>query len=216
MKNFAIVLDTETTNTIEEPICYDIGWAVVDLDTEEVVKTESYAVAEVFLDAELMSCAYFADKIPQYWDEIKNGSRKLARLSTIRFSLLNDCKAYNVVELYAHNARFDNLSLKLTQRYLTCSKYRFFVPYGVKVCDTLAMSRKAFGTDENYVRFCKDNGYLTARGQIRFTAEILYRYLKDDILFEEQHKGIDDVLIEKEILFACRRLGVTDGRLFKD
>ena len=26
-----IVLDTETTNSLEEPIAYDIGWAVVNL-----------------------------------------------------------------------------------------------------------------------------------------------------------------------------------------
>ena len=65
-----IVLDTETANTLEQPLCYDIGWAVVD-ENCEVLKAESYAVAEIFLDKELMSVALFADKIPQYWDEIK-------------------------------------------------------------------------------------------------------------------------------------------------
>ena len=61
-----IVLDTETTNSLEEPIAYDIGWAVINLETEEVLKTESYAIAEIFLDKELMSCAFFADRIPSY------------------------------------------------------------------------------------------------------------------------------------------------------
>lgn len=62
-----IVLDTETTNSLEEPIAYDIGWAVINLDTEETLKTESYAIAEIFLDKELMACAFFADKVPSYW-----------------------------------------------------------------------------------------------------------------------------------------------------
>ena len=44
-----IVLDTETTNSLEEPLAYDIGWAVVT-EEGEVLKTESYAVAEIFLD----------------------------------------------------------------------------------------------------------------------------------------------------------------------
>ena len=60
-----IVIDTETTNSIEEPLTYDIGWCVLNLDTKEVLKEESYAVAEIFLDKELMEVAYFAEKIPE-------------------------------------------------------------------------------------------------------------------------------------------------------
>ena len=210
-----IVLDTETTNSIDEPIAYDMGWAVIDLETEEVLKTESYAVAEVFLDTELMACAYFADKIPTYWDEIKNGSRKLARLATIHRSLANDCKAYGVTEIYAHNAIFDNRSCNLTQRYLTGSKYRYFFPFGIRLCDTLKMSREAFGNDEAYNDFCKEHGYKTKNGQNRFTAEILYRFMSGENDFEEVHQGLDDVMIEKEILFECRRRGIENGALWE-
>lgn len=210
-----IVLDTETTNSIDEPIAYDMGWAVVDLETEEVLKTESYAVAEVFLDKELMACAYFADKIPTYWDEIKNGSRKLARFATIHRSLVNDCKAYGVTEIYAHNAIFDNRSCNLTQRYLTGSKYRYFFPFGTRLCDTLKMSREAFGNDEAYSDFCEEHGYKTKNGQNRFTAEILYRFMSGKNEFEEVHQGLDDVMIEKEILFECRRRGIEDGALWE-
>lgn len=210
-----IVLDTETTNSIDEPIAYDMGWAVVDLETEEVLKTESYAVAEVFLDKELMACAYFADKIPTYWEEIKNGSRKLARLATIHRALANDCKAYDVTEIYAHNAIFDNRSCNLTQRYLTGSKYRYFFPFGIRLCDTLKMSREAFGRDEAYNDFCEEHGYKTKNGQNRFTAEILYRFMSGKNEFEEVHQGLDDVMIEKEILFECRRRGIEDGALWE-
>lgn len=210
-----IVLDTETTNTLEEPLCYDIGWAIIDLDTEKVIKTESYAVAEVFLDKELMACAYFAEKVPSYWEEIKHSSRKLARLYTIRKALLNDCKAYHIAEIYAHNATFDYLSCNLTQRLLTSSKWRYFFPYGIVICDTLKMARKAFGKDKAYKDFCERNGFLTSNGKCRFTAEVLYRFLTDNVDFVEEHKGLDDVLIEKEILLACRKRGVTEGLLFE-
>lgn len=212
--NHLIVLDTETTNSIEEPLAYDIGWAVVT-EEGEVLKTESYAVAEIFLDKELMQVAYFAEKIPQYWEEIKNGNRKLARLSTIFKSLYADTRAYNVKEIYAHNARFDDLSLKLTQRFISGSKYRYFLPYGVKMCDTLKMSREAFGKDPEYKAFCDENNYKTPRGQRKMTAEVLYRFISGQNDFEEVHKGLDDVLIEKEILIECRRRGVVDGSLFE-
>ena len=210
-----IVFDTETTNSIDDPIIYDIGWAVIDLDTREILKTESYAVADVILDKELMSSAYYAEKLPSYWDEIKNGDRKLARLRTINNSLKADCKAYDIKEMYAHNARFDYRSCTLSQRYLTSSKYRFFLPYNVKICDTLKMARKAFNKDSDYCEFCDKNGYKTKRNQNRLTAEILYRYLTGDNEFEEEHKGLADVLIEKEILFACRDKGIVEGALWE-
>lgn len=209
-----IVLDTETTNSLEEPIAYDIGWAVID-GNGSVLKTESYAVAEIFLDKDIMSYAYFADKIPQYWEEIKNGCRKLARLSTIYRTLRADCLAYEVTEVYAHNARFDDLSLKLTQRLISCSKYRYFLPYGVKMCDTLKMARQALANDEKYNRFCNRHNYKTARGQNKMTAEVIYRFLTGNNDFQEEHKGLDDVLIEKEILMECLRRGIVDGVLWE-
>lgn len=209
-----IVLDTETANSLEEPICYDFGWAVINLDTKEVIKTESFAVAEILLDKELMSSAYFADKIPQYWEEIKKGERTLARFSTICRKFRADCRNFGIAEVYAHNMRFDYRSCTLSQRYITSSKYRYFFPYGMKICDTLKMARIAFGADEDYVRFCDENGYRTSRNQLRMTAEVLYRYLSGNNEFAEEHKGLADVLIEKEILFACRDRGVIDGALW--
>ena len=209
-----IVLDTETTNSLDDPFTYDIGWAVIDLETEKVLKTESYAVAEVFLDKELMASAYFIDKVPSYWEEIKSKDRKLARLFTIRKSLIADCKAFHVTEIYAHNARFDYLSCNTTQRFLTSSKWRYFFPYGTIICDTLKMAKEAFKDDESYREFCVENGYLTQYGQNRYTAEVIYRFLTGNTNFEEVHKGIDDVMIEKDILLACRKRNITNGALF--
>ena len=174
-----IVLDTETTNSLEEPIAYDIGWAVINLETEEVLKTESYAIAEIFLDKELMSCAFFADKIPSYWEEIKNDSRKLARFSTIHRTLVNDCKAYGIKEIYCHNAIFDNRSCNLTQRYITGSKYRYFFPWQTRICDTLKMAKEAFRNDDDYKNFCCDNDYLTKNENDYYLLIHLHYYLED-------------------------------------
>lgn len=211
-----IVLDTETANILDDPLCYDIGWCVVDLETEEVIKTESFAVAEIFLDKELMTSAYFAEKIPGYWKEIKEKSRKLARLKTIKRALFDDVTAYDAWQIYAHNARFDYHSCTKTQRLSTSSKWRYFFPYGTEIHDTLKMARAAFRNDANYRKFCLDNGFVTKQNVNRYTAEVLYRYISGNTSFEEEHKGLADVLIEKEILLECRRRGVTEGKLFKD
>lgn len=203
-----IVLDTETANSLEQPLCYDIGWAVVD-ENCDILKTESYAVAEIFLDKDLMTSAYYAEKLPKYWNDIKAGTRKLARLATVLKTLREDIAAYGVTEVYCHNARFDDLSTKLSERYLTASKYRYFFPKSVTICDTLKMARATFGKDENYIKFCFDNGFVTNHKtpRPRLTAEVIFRYLTNDCDFCEEHQGLADVLIEKEILKACLERG---------
>ena len=71
--------------------------------------------------------------------------------------------------------------------------------------DSLKMSREIFGKSIEYGEFCYQNDYLTKRGQRRYTAEILYRFLKGDNKFTESHTGLEDVLIEKEIFLYCIR-----------
>ena len=204
-----IVLDTETTNSLEDPIAYDIGFAVID-ENGKVYAKFSFVVAEVFLDKELMASAYFVDKIPQYWKDIEDGERELRKLSTIRQTLNRVCKEFEVEAIIAHNARFDYRSTAITQRYLTSSKYRYFLPYGVELWDSLKMAREVFKNDEEYAEFCYKNNYLTSRGVRRYTAEILYRFITNDNSFIESHTGLEDVMIEKDIFVECMRRGATN------
>lgn len=208
-----IVLDTETTNSLDDPIVYDIGWAVVD-ENGEVYETASYVVADIFCDDDLMASAFFADKIPAYWEDIHNGNRVLASYRTIRAKLAQCVKNHKVSTICAHNARFDYRSVNLTQRFLTNSKYRFFFPYGVEIWDTLKMAREVFKANEEYDTFCYENEYVTKRGCKRYTAEILYRFLTGDNDFVESHTGLEDVMIEKEILAECLRRGCENGKLW--
>jgi hypothetical protein len=64
------------------------------------------------------------------------------------------------------------------------------------------MARKVF-IGEDYDTFCYENNFVTKRGCKRYTAEILYRFLTNDLEFEEEHTGLEDVLIEKEIFAYC-------------
>lgn len=212
--SYYVMLDTETTNSIDDPIAYDIGFAVID-EKGNIFETFSFAVAEVFLDKELMSSAYFADKIPQYWDEIQSGERELRKLNTIRKTLKKVCEKYNVEAIVAHNARFDYRSITLTQRYLTSSKYRYFLPYGIEIWDTLKMSREVFKNDDSYGEFCYQNDFITKRGIRRYTAEILYKFLTSDVSFEEAHTGLEDVKIEAVIFAECLRRGATNCKLWE-
>lgn len=209
-----MVFDTETTNDIDCPIMYDFGFVVIDRKGK-VYQKGSFVVADVFLDKELMESAYFAEKIPMYWEQIKSGQRELKRLANIRKIVLDTMKEFNIKIVMAHNAKFDYLSTATTQRYMTNSKYRYFFPYGTEFWDTLKMSREIFSDDENYCAFCEKNNFLTKNGKNRYTAEIIYRYLTNDISFEESHTGLEDVLIEKEIFVHCiQKNPEINGRLW--
>ena len=207
------MLDTETTNSLDDPICYDVGFAVVDKEGA-IYETHSFVVAEVFLNEELMASAYFIEKVPQYWEDIKKGTRKLAKFNTIRKVLAETMKKYNTNIVIAHNARFDYRSTAKTQRYLTKSKYRYFLPYGTEVWDTLKMAREVLKNDVDYDNFCYNNNYVTKRGCKRFTAEILYRFFTGDNDFVESHTGLEDVTIEKVIFAECMARGAESGKLW--
>lgn len=204
-----LFIDTETTNNIDDPIFYDLGGGVYDTITQELNQSFSFVNADVFCDKELMESAYFKDKIPQYWEEIKKGTRTLTSYYNIRKFINLLMKANDIKYVIAHNMRFDYRATNVTQRYLTKSKFRFFFPYGTQFLDTLKLSRKIYKEDINYIKFCKDNNFLCKNGTPRYTAEILYKFITNNLDFTEEHTGLQDVLIEKEIFTECINRGGT-------
>ena len=208
------MLDTETTNDIDCPICYDVGFSVID-ESGKVYEKGSFVVADVFLDENLMENAYFIDKVPQYWEEIRAGKRTLRRWKTIRNIVKDVMRQHDIDTVVAHNARFDYRSTATTQRYLTASKWRYFFPFGTKFIDTLKMARATFSDDKEYIAFCENHGFLNAYGKPQYTAEVLYRYISNNIDFVESHTGLEDVEIETEIFLECiKRNPTVDGTLW--
>ena len=198
-----LMLDTETTNTIDDPFYYDLGFAVID--TEGMIyEVGSFVNADIFLDEELMATAYFKDKIPQYWKEIKEGKRQLKRHTNIKKAVREVMKKWGIKYVVAHNARFDYRATNYTQRLLTSSKYRYFFPYGTQILDTLTMSREILKDSASYRNFCVKNGYVRQNETPKYTAEVIYRWLTNDTNFEESHTGLEDVMIEAKIFAFCR------------
>lgn len=214
-KHYIIVMDTETCpldRTFEgvtpyNMFVYDIGWAVVD-KKGNVYETKSYINRNIFFEEKLlMDSSYYAEKLPQYYDDIRSGKRKVSTWYNIRKDLVDTMKKYNTKTVCAHNARFDDGATKNTQRWLTKSKYRFFLPFGTEIWDTMKMANDVVAKTPSYKKFCEENGYMTShktpRPQVK--AEVLYRYITGNNDFVESHTGLEDVLIEKEILAYCFR-----------
>lgn len=212
-KTYILVIDTETANgtitkegktDFRDCQVYDFGYAVID-KCGNVYTTGSFVNEQIFEKNHFMKSAYFAEKIPQYKEDIKNGKRVLTDWFVIKQEVKRICDLYNIKAICAHNAAFDIRACNSTQRYLTKSKFRYFFPYGVEIWDSLKMARDVILKQPTYIRFCERNGYVTARGKPKATAEILYKYIILDNDFVEQHTGLEDVLIEKDIIAYCFR-----------
>jgi hypothetical protein len=114
-------------------------------------------------------------------------------------------KKYRITEVVAHNARFDLNSLNATIRYATKSKVRYWFPYDTIIWDTMKMARSVMHKMPTYKKFCIENAFLTATGQLSTTAEDLYRFIIKDPSFKESHTGLEDSAIESQIMFYCYR-----------
>ena len=209
-KKYYMVLDTEACpiiklndNQVEAKnmLTYDIGYCVID-KKGNVYKTGSYIVSEIFFGEfyDKMQSAYYSKKVPNYMQDIANGSRVVKTWEQISYILKQTIEEYNILVVCAHNARFDFGTLQATKEYL--GKKYSLLPY-IEWWDTLKIARSVLGKMPTYKRFCEKNGYLTAKGGLRYTAEIIYRYIKQDNDFIENHTGLEDTLIEKEILTYC-------------
>ena len=213
-KNFYIVVDTETANgylsdkgklCLDDSLVYDIGWSICD-KKGNIYKTVSLVISETFNNKDLMNSAYYADKLPQYYDGIVNRTRRVVNIMQAKSMFERDCREYNVKAICAHNARFDLNALNTTIRYYTKSKCRYFFPYGIEIWDTLKMC-DVIAKQKCYKRFCEENGYMTKHKtpRVRKTAEILYRYITFNNDFIENHTGLEDTKIEVAILAHCFR-----------
>lgn len=211
-KTYYTVLDVETANssTPEGKVdpssaqTYDIGFAIVDRHGK-IYEERSFVNRDVWERKEMMNSAYYADKIPKYEEGLAEGTRVMSNTCRIKQELRELCEEYNVRAIVAHNARFDVTALNATQRYMTASKYRFFLPYGIPVWDSMKMAGQTICKQKAYRAWCEKNGYMTKNHQPRKTAEILYRYITNQEDFEEEHTGLEDVKIESVIFAHCLR-----------
>ena len=202
--HYYLVIDTETTNSFDDPLVYDIGGAIVDKNGH-IYESFSFVIRDIFVyERELMRTAYYANKIPSYVQEIYNNARAMVDFYYARRFILNLMEKYNVHDVAAYNAHFDQNALNVTQRWLTKSKSRYFFPYNTNFICIWNMACQTLCQRKTYKEFCEKNNFISKRGTNYSTsAETVYRYLILDPAYEEEHKGFDDVLIELYIMKRC-------------
>lgn len=204
-KEMYLVIDTETCNTVEQPLPYDIGFAICDR-MGNIAEERSYVVAETFLDMkDTMKSAYFAEKIPQYWEDIKNGSREIKSIYKIRKEVKDLMNKYNVKKVGAYNMGFDKRALNNVMRYTTKSFCRWFFPFGTEFFCIWHLATQTLLQQKTFFKMAEKNDWFSEKGNLLTNAEVTYNYIKKMSDFKEEHKGLEDVRIEIEIMAHCFR-----------
>lgn len=205
-KNYFLVVDTETTNSIDDAIVYDYAYAVADSEGN-IYERASFIVYDTFiLERELMQSAYYAEKIPQYEKDLALKARRLVTFETARKLTKEVMENYGITKVWAYNARFDKNSLNTTMRYLTKSQFRYFFPKGTEFCCIWSVACQTICQTPEYFKFAENNNYIT-KGRIKTSAEVVHRFLTGNNDFIESHTALEDVEIEVGILAAVLREG---------
>ena len=121
-KTYYCVLDTETCPIVPSDkvdahnmLVYDIGYRIIDKQGTCYLE-RSFVVNEIFFgEYEKMLSSYYADKLPQYFKDIAEGTRVRKSFWEIRKILKEDLEKFNCSIISAHNAYFDYTALALPE-----------------------------------------------------------------------------------------------------
>lgn len=206
-----ITVDVETAPIVNSDtvdahnmLVYDIGWIVSNGKGTDVLVERSFIVEEIFLGQfDKMRSAYYSDKIPMYIRDIADGKRKILPMQEIRKIFNDDIKEYKCKAICAYNAYFDYTALNTTMKFLF-GEHNYFTACKMEWWDTMKMATDTIYKMKSYKKFCLQNGYVTAKGNVKRTAESFYRFITKNTAFNESHTGLEDVKIELEIYKACK------------
>lgn len=209
MKKF-VVLDTEATNTGKANAgrfgvgasVYDLGYIVADA-SGAIYYENNIIIADTFNDAALMGSAYYANKIPQYYQALASGSVQLMSTRDALKTLRADLRTYDVRDVWAYNARFDADALNSSVAQASNGFCEWALPYGVKWRDIMRYAQSTICATKKYRAWCEGHDLITKAGRPRVTAEAVYQYLTGDDEYSEQHTALSDAQDELVILLAC-------------
>jgi len=199
-KNF-MTLDTETSydyyqaNGVKIKPIWDIAWVVTD-NSGKVLKTESFLVREyiqIVPDKNISDHKAF----PFFLSDIE----RIENFLTIWRKLLDDLQNFKISAIGAYNAAFDSQRIKEMLAYIHGSENWIDLPEFYDIWN-LAVTTQALSV--NYFQFCQLNGFITEKGNIQTSAEVMYRYLTKATDFVEKHLALDDSRIEAQIFHICK------------
>lgn len=198
-RKYILVVDVEGT---AHGFVYDVGFAVADLQGR-IYDTFSGIVSEVVIGMPIeMATAYYVEKMPIYAEKINHGETVCVGLHTIRDKVFEVMERYGIDTVCAYNVKYDRGNLNRTISAVSNGFVTSFFPENTVFWDIWGMACETILNTKRYATQAIENGWVSEKGNIRSGAEFAYRYISGDKVFEEEHTGLADVLIETAILAA--------------
>ena len=197
-----MIFDTETTS-LEKPFCYNIGYVVYDTDEQAILCKKDFVVEQVWHNPMLFTTAYYADKRSIYVSRLKGRRCVLDKFGYITQAMYRDIKQYEIQHAYAYNSEFDERVFEFN-----CDWFKCINPFDtVEIHDIRGFAHHFIAFTKSYQEYCEEQSLFTESGNYSTTAEAIYRYIKQDNEFVEEHTALADSLIELEILKHCVEQG---------
>lgn len=195
------IFDTETTS-LDKPFCYNIGYIIADSETQERLVMREFVVEQVWHNLPLFESAYYANKRPFYVQAMRAHAIKMDKFGYICSQMRRDFKQYGVECAFAYNSSFDEKVFNFN-----CDWFKCINPFDEIPIKDIRGFVHHFLVNKNYLKFCDDNEYYTETGNYSTTAETVFRFIQNDVDFDEAHTALNDSIIEMQILFYCMDKG---------
>ena len=195
-----MVLDTETCDL--KGHVYDVGYTIAN-KRGEIVTRYNALVLEIFTDAEKMMGAFYAKKLfSHYAPMLDRGEISLVPWMDIVAQMRYDISPHNVNVMAAYNLGFDRRVMRQTHSLLgdgspICNK--------MEQLDLWQFACETKLSQKRYASIAREQGWVSAAGNIKTGAEFAYRFCSGDFGFIEDHTALSDALIETEIMADCFR-----------
>ena len=205
-----VVFDTETTN-LEKPFCYNVGYAIYDTDSEQVILTREFVIEQVWHNPMLFTTAYYADKRELYVSRMKAHKIIMDKFGYVCQQMIRDFKAYEVAFAYAFNSPFDKKVFEWNCDWFKCNN-----PFdNIEILDIRGCVHEFIAYQKAFQDFCERQERFTESGNYSTTAETLFQFICGNNEFEEEHTALADSTIELEILRYCVDKGAEYGKAYK-
>ena len=199
-KKYYMILDTETTSNAQT--VYDIAYTIVDRKGN-IVEQANYLVKEIiehpFLKGILQRDKFSSKKYREIYADLYTHKKIVLPFLTIRQNIRRAIREYNC-PVMAYNVAFDYEAL--TNMAQDLGKQSFFTKT-TQIWDLQNIALHTLCNSCLYTVFCDENKFLTDKGNRKCSAEIVYRYITNNLDFEEAHTALADTEIEAEIFIAC-------------
>lgn len=199
-----MVLDVEGMSSL---IPYNVGYIIADR-YGQIYKEYSYALPQNVCvnvmrcnetqQAIEMTARNIQEILLDYGNSFFKRKYKCVGNEEFKKRFIKSIKKNKVKKIYAYNVTFDKTTLKN----LFGDDFNE-VFKDIKFIDIMPIVLRTNLLTKKYCNFCIANGFITEKGNIQTKAEVVYKYLFNDLTFEEEHTGLADVLIEYKILLKA-------------